>query len=703
MNQIQHKKRGIIYQWAAVLSLLIVVSCSSTSQDGGGHLYTNALINESSPYLLQHAHNPVNWNPWGEAALAKAKEEDKLIIISVGYAACHWCHVMEHESFEDTTVARIMNEHFISIKVDREERPDVDDVYMAACQLANDKGCGWPLNAIALPDGRPIWAGTYFPQKQWLEVLEYFIKEKEKNGDKMEDYAANLTKTINAVSALAPVGQMPELKPENADNFAQSMLLGLDAKRGGRKGAPKFPMPDIFAWLQEYAHYTGNEEARAVWQTTLDQLAAGGINDQLGGGFARYSTDDQWLVPHFEKMLYDNAQLVSLFSNAFSATGTPRYREVVEETLTFIERELTDKKGVFYSSLDADSEGEEGKFYVWTTQEIDSLLSPAAAALVKKHYRFKEDGNWEKGMNILHYDPAAAPLSADEVTQLKTAKATLLKARAQRVRPGLDDKVLTAWNGLMIKGYADAAAALQNDSYLEKALTAANFVEANMRRKDGGLWRNYKDGKSSINAFLDDYALISQAYLRLYELTFDESWLRKGEQLATYALEHFGNPESDLLFYTSDLDPPLITRRTEIKDNVIAGSNSSFAKVLWQLGLYLDREDFSERSQKMLAAVLASPEAMQSPSFYANWGQLMLKMAYPPYEVAIVGKGWKPLSRELEAAYLPNAIFLGGPNEGSLALLKNKAVEDETFIYVCRNKMCKLPVQTAEAAVALMD
>ncbi|MGH1436523.1 MAG: thioredoxin domain-containing protein [Lewinella sp.] len=695
-------KKVMLKHWVGILGLLTIYSCTSTSQEGG-HLYTNALVNESSPYLLQHAHNPVNWNPWGEAALAKAKEEDKLLVISVGYAACHWCHVMEHESFEDTLVARIMNEHFISIKVDREERPDVDDVYMAACQLATEQGCGWPLNAIALPDGRPIWAGTYFPRKQWVEILEYFVKEKEENGAKMEDYAANLTKTINAVSALAPVGQMPELKPENADNFAQSMLLGLDAERGGRKGSPKFPMPDIFSWLQEYAFFTGNEEARGVWKTTLDQLAAGGINDQLGGGFARYSTDDKWLVPHFEKMLYDNAQLVSLFSDAFAETGTSRYKEVVEETLTFIERELMDKQGVFYSSLDADSEGEEGKFYVWTTQEIDSLLSPASAELVKKHYRFTKHGNWEEEMNIMHYDPAADPLSAEELSTLKAAKALLLDARAQRVRPGLDDKVLTAWNGLMIKGYADAAAALQNEDYLKKAITAANFIDTKMKRKDGGLWRNYKDGKSSINAFLDDYALTSQAYLRLYELTFDESWLRKAEQLTTYALEHFSNPESDLLFYTSDLDPPLITRRTEIKDNVIAGSNSAFAQVLWQLGLFLDREDFSEQSQKMLAAVLASPEAIQTPSFYASWGELMLKMVYPPYEVAIVGERWQSLNHELQASYLPNALFLGGPDEGSLALLENKAVEEETFIYVCRNKICKLPVQTAEDAKALMD
>lgn len=696
-------KNKVLWRWLGIGLILTIYSCSSTSQEGGGHLYTNALVNESSPYLLQHAHNPVNWNPWGEAALEKAQAEDKLLIISVGYAACHWCHVMEHESFEDTLVARIMNENFVSIKVDREERPDVDDVYMTACQIATDKGCGWPLNAIALPDGRPIWAGTYFPRKQWMEVLEYFIKEKKENGEKMEDYAANLTQTINTLSALTPVSELPNLGPENVDNFAQSMLLGLDSKRGGRKGAPKFPMPDNFAWLQTYAFYTDNADARAVWKTTLDQLAAGGIYDQLGGGFARYSTDDRWLVPHFEKMLYDNAQLVSLYADAYAATGIPRYREVVEETLTFIERELSSPAGVFYSSLDADSEGEEGRFYVWTTHEIDSLLSSAEADLVKKHYRLTAKGNWEEEKNIFHYDPSAPPLSATEQATLTAARTTLLEARGQRVRPGLDDKVLTAWNGLMIKGYADAAAALQEEQYLNTALKAANFLQNNMMRDDGGLWRNHKDGRSTINAFLDDYALTSQAFLRLYELTFDETWLRQAEQLTEYALKHFSNPDSDLLFYTSDLDPPLISRRTEIKDNVIAGSNSAFAQVLWQLGLYLDRADFSERSQQMLAAVLSTQESMQTPSFYANWGRLMLKMVYPPYEVAIVGNDWQKLNLELQAKYLPNAIFLGGKDEGSLALLQNKAVEEETFVYVCRNKICKLPVQTATEALELID
>ncbi|MEL6660016.1 MAG: thioredoxin domain-containing protein [Bacteroidota bacterium] len=685
----------------AVLAILFYTGCKSSMQDD--HTYTNALIDESSPYLLQHAHNPVNWYPWGEAALEKAQAEDKLLIISVGYAACHWCHVMEHESFEDTTVARIMNENFVSIKVDREERPDVDDVYMTACQLATKDGCGWPLNAIALPDGRPIWAGTYFPKKQWTEVLEYFIKEKNERGDQMEGYADQLTETINTLSTLAPVSEVSPFETESADAFGAAMITGLDLVRGGRQAVQKFPMPDNFLWLQQYAFFTGDEQATQALRLTLDQMAAGGIYDQLRGGFARYSTDPEWLVPHFEKMLYDNSQLVSLYASAYAQYGDERYREVVEETIGFIEAELTGPSGGFYSSLDADSEGEEGKFYVWHAAEIDTLLSADEADLVKSYYQIKKAGNWEERKNILHRDPNAEPLQSGEKAMLVGAQEKLLQARNKRVRPGLDDKLLTSWNALMIKGYADAAAALRNPEYLERALKAAQFLQENARRDDGGLWRNHKDGKSSINAFLDDYAQTIQAFVRLYELTFDEQWLREGETLANYALEHFDNPESNLLFYTSDLDPPLVSRRMEVKDNVIAGSNSAFAEALWQLGLYLDQEDFSTKSDQMLSAVMRADEFMSAPNFYANWGQLLLRRVYPPYEVAVVGDDWQQVNSELQAHYLPNAIFLGGSSEGSLSLLENKLVEGETFIYVCRNKICKLPVQSADDAMALMD
>ncbi len=684
-----------------LIFLLTFAACKSSLQDE--HAYTNALINESSPYLLQHAHNPVNWYPWGEEALEKAQAEDKLLIISVGYAACHWCHVMEHESFEDTTVARIMNENFVSIKVDREERPDVDDVYMTACQLASQDGCGWPLNAIALPDGRPIWAGTYFPKKNWMEVLEYFINEKEKRGAQMEGYADQIMETIDKLGNIAAVDEVSAFATEDTDAFGTALLASLDPVKGGRKAIQKFPMPDNFQWLQQYTFFNGSEEASQVLQTTLNHMAAGGIYDQLRGGFARYSTDPDWLVPHFEKMLYDNAQLVSLYAAAYAQYGEERYREVVEETIGFVEAELTAPSKGFYSSLDADSEGEEGKFYVWRVSEVDSLLTEEEATLIKDYYQLTKSGNWEKGVNILHYNPSREALAKPEAEMLATAKQKLLTVRDQRVRPGLDDKMLTAWNALMIKAYADAAAALQNPAYLETALQAAQFLMTNARREDGGLWRNHKDGKSSINAFLDDYAHTIQAFVRLYELTFDEQWLRTGEELADYVLEHFANEESNLFYYTSDLDPPLVSRRTEVQDNVISGSNSAFAEALWQLGLYLDKEEYSTRSDQMLSAVSGAEEFLSAPNFYANWGQLLLRKVFPPYEVAVVGDNWQPVNEALQANYLPNAVFLGGSSEGSLSLLKNKLVEGETFIYVCRNKICKLPVQSAEEALTLMD
>lgn len=684
-----------------VLLLLTFAACKSSLQDE--HAYTNALINESSPYLLQHAHNPVNWYPWGEEALEKAEAEDKLIIISVGYAACHWCHVMEHESFEDTTVARIMNENFVSIKVDREERPDVDDVYMTACQLATKDGCGWPLNAIALPDGRPIWAGTYFPRKNWLEILEYFIEEKAKRGVQMEGYADQLMETINKLGTVAAVDEVGTFEPEEVDAFGTNMISELDPVKGGRRAVQKFPMPDNFQWLQQYTFFSGNEEAAEILRTSLDHMAAGGIYDHLRGGFARYSTDPDWLVPHFEKMLYDNAQLVSLYAAAYAQFEDERYRQVVEETIGFVEAELTAPSAGFYSSLDADSEGEEGKFYVWTTDEVDSLLSAEEAAMIKDYYQLSKSGNWEEGVNILHTRPDAAPLTEEEQELLNGAREKLLTARNQRERPGLDDKMLTAWNALMIKAYADASAAFQNPAYLDKALQAAQFLMENARRDDGGLWRNHKDGKSSINAFLDDYAHTIQAFVRLYELTFDEQWLRTGEELADYVMMHFANEESNLFYYTSDLDPPLVSRRTEVQDNVIAGSNSAFAEALWQLGLYLDKEAYSTRSDEMLSAVSSSEEFLSAPNFYANWAQLLLRKVYPPYEVAVVGENWQQVNEQLQSNYLPNAIFLGGNSEGSLSLLKNKLVEGETFVYVCRNKICKLPVQSAEEALTLMD
>ena len=703
----------MVYRLALTAAFsVLLMACQPGQSDAQAPAHTNQLINESSPYLLQHAHNPVDWYPWGEAALEKARREDKLLIISIGYAACHWCHVMERESFEDTTVARLMNEHFVAIKVDREERPDVDDIYMKACQMASGKPCGWPLNAFALPDGRPVWAGTYAPKKQWLEILRYFIDIKEKERDKLEDYAGRL------VEGMAESDQL-SIQPVEAETldaaplraFIEGGYASFDRQRGGLKGAPKFPLPRTYELLLQYQAVTGDEPAMEIVTTTLDRMAQGGIYDQLGGGFARYATDAAWKVPHFEKMLYDNAQLVSLYAHAYQVTGEALYREVVEETLAFVERELTGPDGGFYSSLDADSEGEEGKYYVWTYAQIDSMLEDKQSArLLADYYGISPQGNWEAGKNILLVSEPIATLaeqyelSPDEVEQrLKRAAAALLAARQQRVRPGLDDKRLTAWNALMLKGYVDAYEALGDPAYLDAALRNARFLSEKVMRPDHRLYRNYKDGKAVINAFLDDYALTARAFIALYQATFDEQWLRRARALADYALEHFLDPSTNLFFYTSDLDPPLVTRNKELTDNVIPASNSVMARVLHDLGLYFNESRYLELARTMLRQVAGGMLESEDPAYYANWSLLYLDLMQPPYEVAIVGPEWEEKRRQLARHYLPQARLLGGPDEGTLELLKDKAQEGQTIIYVCQNKVCKLPVEAVDRALQLME
>ncbi|MEL6719413.1 MAG: thioredoxin domain-containing protein, partial [Bacteroidota bacterium] len=673
------------------------------------HAYTNKLVDESSPYLLQHAHNPVNWYPWAEEALEKAKKENRLLLISVGYAACHWCHVMEHESFEDTTVANLMNKHFVSIKVDREERPDVDNVYMTACQLATNKNCGWPLNAFALPDGRPVWAGTYFPKKEWVSVLNYFTELYQKEPEKLDTYAAQLTEGIQTLEEIAWNEDDLQLTDNQISDWTDLFLQGIDQKRGGRKGAPKFPMPNNYEYLLKYAYQTGDDEAKKIALNTLDNIAFGGIYDHLGGGFARYSTDADWHVPHFEKMLYDNGQLVSLYSQAYQWTKQPLYQKTIEETLEFIARELTDESGGFYSSLDADSEGEEGKFYVWTQEEIEKVLQDEETARAfNTYYNVKKEGNWEH-TNVLQRKQSTEEIAAELdisveqlTTSIETAKAKLFEARSKRIRPGLDDKILTSWNALMLKGYIDAYKAIGKEEYLAMALKNANFLLKYMMQEDGRLFRNHKDGKSVINGFLDDYALLIQAFTALYEVTFDEQWLYHADKLSTYAITNFYDEKTGLFNYTSKLDPPLVARKMETSDNVIPASNSAMARSLNLLGLYLYKEDYTAMAEQMLANILPSINEANNPSFYSNWLQLYLDLLQSPYEVAVVGEDYASLQKGLLSQYLPHAILLGGKNEGSLELLKSKLQEGDTYIYVCQNKVCKFPVQEVEAALELM-
>lgn len=674
--------------------------------------YANALVNETSPYLLQHANNPVNWYPWGEEALEKAQSENKLLIISVGYSACHWCHVMEHESFEDTAVANLMNAHFVSIKVDREERPDIDAIYMDACQLATGQACGWPLNVFALPDGRPVWAGTYFRKKNWQEILGYFVDLQQKEPDKLDEYADRLLSGMQQWNEIPGTDVVQELQSlASLQSSIDSLKSIIDPVRGGFRGAPKFPMPNVQELLMEWYFYTQDSVALRLLETTLQNLAAGGIYDQLGGGFARYSTDNLWQVPHFEKMLYDNAQLVSLYAQAFALTGKNEYAEVVRETLNFIHHHLTDDSGGFYASLDADSEGVEGKYYVWTKEELDALLPDnKVRPLFFEYYQITTEGNWEEGKNIFFRKEELKTFAAKHkwpLAELHEAfsefERILLSARDKRILPGLDDKILTSWNALTMKAYVDAYRYLGSGEYLEMALENAHFIQENLLESDGRLFRTFKDGSARVNAFLDDYALMAQAWISLYEVTFDERWLKLAQNLTDYAIIHFQHESSPFFYYTSDEDPKLITRTVELRDNVIPASNSVMAEVLFDLSLYFYEDKYRKQAEAMLAYVRQQWKVPRDATEYTNWLQLSLKLVDPPFEVAIVGPDYANIQKQMMQTYLPNGLFLGGAAEGGLELLKDKLKGSETFIYVCKNKACQLPVQEVEVAFQQMD
>lgn len=685
-----------------LLSLIVFLSFTSACQHKKEdmHSYTNKLIEESSPYLLQHAHNPVDWYPWGEEALKKAEEEQKLIIVSVGYAACHWCHVMEHESFEDSVVANLMNEHFVSIKVDREERPDIDQVYMDAAQIMTGQG-GWPLNVICLPDGRPIYAGTYFPKKNWMQVLNSVQEFYTKNPDKAKDQADKVQNGVAQMS-IVDVGEEKEFEQKELDKAANDWINSIDDKKGGRRGKMKFPMPISLIAL---FNYSTNEKGKEAVITTLDHMAYGGIYDQIGGGFARYSTDSDWHIPHFEKMLYDNAQLLSAYSNAYKRTKDPLYESIIRETVTFCNRELFDKKAAYYSSLDADSEGEEGKYYVWSKAEIINIIGVDQLNYLK-YYDISDQGNWE-GVNVLRTLTPIKLFCAEEgldvnefQKQIKNNNNALLKAREKRIHPALDDKTLTSWNALMVSGLGDAYEALGDEKYKKDALRTGEFIWSQMW--DGAhLKRNFKNGKASINGFSEDYAATIQAFIKLYQITFDEEWLNRANTLMEVSFKNFFNHDNGLFNFKSSEDSNLYISKSTIDDNVIPSSNSMMALNLYYLGHYMYNEGYLKQSSKMLASAI--PYMEQQASFYYNWFELYRRMLFEPYEVAIVGKNAESLRKDLATEYLPNSLLLGGKSEGTLELLKMKLVDGETMIYVCQNKTCKLPVDNVKAALQQMN
>ena len=667
----------------------------------------NRLAEETSPYLLQHAHNPVDWHPWGPEALEKARVEDKPLLVSIGYSACHWCHVMERESFEDEDVAGILNRHFVAVKVDREERPDVDHVYMTALQLITQQGGGWPLNVFCTPDGRPFHGGTYFPPDDrfglpsFRRVLLSLAEAWSTRRDEIEQMASSVRDGLGQVGRFAPVVE-GEIPSDLLIRAADDVLQRVDHHWGGLAGAPKFPNTFAFDLLLRAHRATGREAYLEAVRVTLDRMAAGGIYDHLGGAFARYSTDERWLVPHFEKMLYDNALLLDLYVDGYRVTGDERYRAVAEETAAFVLSDLADPAGGFYSTLDADSEGVEGKYYVWTRAEIEEILGAEAAKLFGRVYDVSAEGNWE-GVSIpwRSLDDASAAkyfeIDEDELrARLARCREALLEVRARRVPPGRDEKILTAWNGLMTAALARAGACLGREDWVAAAEANAAFVWEHLRDGDG-LLRSYKDGRGRFPAYVDDHAFYGRALLELFEATYDPVHLERARHLADQLLDRFQDPDGGF-FFTSDDHEALAARTKAGQDGAIPSGNAVAADLLARLAVLTEEERYREAAERTLRAFL---EPMgKAPLAFAGLVGVADRVARGGLEVVLVGPRGAEETRDLlgrvRGRYLPDAaVYVHDPSEGDppVAFARNRPGRDGgTVAYVCRDRACSAPV-----------
>lgn len=664
--------------------------------------YKNSLAHESSLYLQQHAENPVNWFAWGEEALKKAKTENKLLLISIGYSSCHWCHVMAHESFENEDVAKIMNENFVCIKIDREQRPDIDQIYMNAVQLLTGRG-GWPLNCIALPDGRPFFGGTYFPLERWKFALNSLVNLWVNEPKKILEVAASLKKGMKTVDVVEVKNSDENFDYKLFVNSVQNLKKSFDFQNGGLGGAPKFPMPGVFRLLLRYYFLEKDQNIKDFIDITLLKMSSGGIYDQIGGGFSRYSVDSQWHVPHFEKMLYDNSQLVSLYSEAFKLSKNQIYKQIIYETLEFIDRELTSSEGGFFSALDADSEGHEGKYYTWSENEINALLTNGND-IFKSYFGIESEGNWENSQNILHIvSPKDIFLKKHKLTEfelfeiISKSKKTILSARAKRIKPSLDDKILCSWNALMLTAYLDAYEAFNEESFLQKAIQSANFIQEKLMQPNGKLLRAYKDEKASINAFLDDYAFVIQAFIKLSKNTLTNNYLEIAIKLTNYALEHFYDSNSGMFFYSSNLSNDLYIRNMELNDNVIPSSNATMALNLYELSIYTQNDEFLNISKQMLANT--KPDLEENSYFKYQWNYLYSLISSEPIELVINGSNAKNVLQAISKEFLPGIFVAATEKDNNLAIFKNRFVEGKTLIYICRNKSCNLPLESIDEAI----
>jgi uncharacterized protein YyaL (SSP411 family) len=690
--------------------------------------YMNRLSNETSPYLLQHRNNPVDWYAWGPEALERAKREDKPIFLSVGYSACHWCHVMEHESFEDERIAKLMNEHFVNIKVDREERPDVDSIYMSAVQMMTGRG-GWPMSVFLTPDLEPFYGGTYFPPTRRMgmpgfdELLLGVAEAWRNRREQAVAQAADLTAHLRMAASPSGAGGAEELSDKLLFAAAAELERSFDRRHGGFGGAPKFPHPMDLKLLLRVWGRAPREELLHMVTHTLARMAAGGMYDQLGGGFHRYSVDERWLVPHFEKMLYDNAQLVGCYLDAYLVTGEDDLARVARETIEYVLRDMTDPAGGFYSTEDADSEGEEGKFYVWTPAEVADVIGAERAEIFQYVYDVSEVGNFE-GENILNL-----PKSIEQCAQIKKLDAEALKrqlaedraklfaAREKRVRPGRDDKVLVAWNGLMIDALAQAAGVLDEPRYLQAARAAAEFVLKNMRRGDGRLLHTWRGGQAKVDAYLDDYASFINGLVSLYEASFDEHWIDAAVELADQMLAHFADRDNGGFFYTPDDGEQLIARQKDLQDGATPSGSSMAATALVRLGKLTGRADYVEGA---IGAMRSAVGLMQK--YPAAAGQMLLAVDLhvgPAYEIAILGNQEEQATQrvitDLRRRFFPNRVVAAraegsgfgvqGPGKRALDLLfeGREAKSPPPTVYVCENFACQAPVNGADEVIALWD
>jgi len=692
---------------AILVFFLFSLHSIAQKPDTMNHKYTNALINETSPYLLQHAHNPVNWEAWNPEVLERAKKENKLLLVSIGYAACHWCHVMEHECFEDEEVAQVMNSNFINIKIDREERPDVDHIYMDALQMMTGSG-GWPLNIVALPDGRPFWGATYVKKKDWMNILNQLSEAYQNSPQKVAEYAQNLANGIKTINLVENQNNLDLFKTEQLDEAVKDWSNYFDTFLGGYKRAPKFMMPVNLNFLLHYGTVEKDEKILEYVHTTLTKMAWGGIFDQVGGGFSRYAVDTKWHVPHFEKMLYDNGQLISLYAKAYAASKNELYKTTVEQTIRFVEKDLMHSSYGFYSSLDADSltdtsELEEGAYYVWQKEQLKSLLGKDFA-IFKDYFNINSYGHWEHDNYVLIRDASDEKIAKKHSIDTNTLKdvirgslAILEAERNKRKRPRLDDKILSSWNGLMLNGLVDAYRYLGNETYLELALKNANFILNNLVKPDGGLWHNHKNGKSTINGYLEDYATVIEAFIGLYEVSFDEQWLAHANELTRYCEENFFDAKSNMFFFTSKQDNYVIRRTIETADNVVPASNSIMAKNLFRLSKLFPEKSHEKRALQLLKNVQNNFE--KNAQNHANWLELLLFFNRPFYEVAIVGENYKVKAKKIARQYLPHTILAATAAESSIEVFKNRYTSEATQIYICEKGACQLPTQEVQHAI----